>query len=104
MSYSVISSTDFCGHVGGGYPTRCTDYDTDYDLSECKEICTSFELCIGYSVSFSKCSLMTSTGSCPNGWRFISGNTAKRSSDLIPSGNTGASLGLLSNCIAKGIE
>ena len=98
ISYSVISSKHLCGHVEGGYPARCYILDA----SECKEKCTSFDLCIAYGVRLgsevgnSYCFLMTSTGSCPDGWTFLSGNTATQRSDLVPSDISDF------NCMAKG--
>ena len=108
-SYSVISSTQLCGHVDvdpsvdDPYPARCVR-EKVYD-SECKDDCTSFDWCIAYGASHdgNECWLITSTGSCPNGWAChctsATGITAiaTQSSDLIPSGLSGF------NCMAKGI-
>ena len=92
-SYSVLSSTYFCGHAQGGQATRC--YRTH---KKCEEECTSFEWCIAYSYGGpDDCSLMTSTGSCSNGWSVIQGKTATKISDLIPL------LGVAYNCMVKGI-
>ena len=99
ISYFVISSTNYCGHVEGGYPARC--YVPRYirvDASECQDKCTLHDLCIAYSVQGRDCSLMTSTGSCPNGWQFFAGNMATQRSDIIPSDDRD------SNCMAKGIS
>ena len=94
--YSVISSSDYCGHVQGGYPARCYKVE-----SHCEEHCTAFSWCIGYSYDeINSCALMTSTDSCSNGWTFHSGNTAAKSSDLEPSPSAFYS-GY--NCMAKGI-
>ena len=95
ISYSVISSTHLCGHVEGGLPTRCF---ISYASSECEEKCTSLDLCIAYSDGSSSCVIITSSGSCPNGWNIISGTTATRISDLTPNGLAGH------NCKAKGIS
>ena len=89
--------------VDDPYPARCVSEDV-YD-SECKDDCTSFDWCIAYGASHdgNECWLITSTGSCPNGWAChctsATGITAiaTQSSDLIPSGLSGY------NCMAKGI-
>ena len=96
QSYSVISSTHLCGHVDRGPPTRCY---IAYDNSECKEKCTSLDLCIAYSDGTSSCIIITSTGSCPSdgGWNLISAKTATHIGDLTPNGIPGF------NCNVKGI-
>ena len=94
MPYVVISSTHLCGHVKGGYPTRCYIVGAS---SGCQEKCSSLDLCIAYSDGSSSCIIITSSGSCPSGWNFISGTTAININDLTPNGPSGF------NCKAKGI-
>ena len=98
-SYTVISSTKFCGHVQGGYPAFCY-INLPFKILECEEKCTSFDWCIAYSVNSLQCNLMTTTRSCPSGWYTHLGSTAHiatKISDLIPAVAPGG------NCMAKGI-
>ena len=85
ISYRVISSTKFCGHGEGGIASYCQQPLTT--ISECEGQCTSFDWCIGYSTEYSwNCYLITSTGSCPNGWKGCNEcNTATQSRELISS-------------------
>ena len=96
MSYYVISSTHMCGHVSGRFPpARCA---IDHASSKCEAKCTLLDLCIAYSDGSSACIIMTSSGSCPKEWEFISGYTATHIGDLTTSDYRGF------NCKAKGIE
>ena len=102
-SYSVISSTKLCGNAEGKIVAICSAPPNTVGASECKDICTSLEWCLGYSTSTASCSLVTPTESCANGWHLSCHNlfecpVATQASDLVPSNSHSAF-----NCFAKGI-
>ena len=92
-TYSVISSTHFCGHVDGGFPARCWTVNF---TGACEDQCTAFDSCIAYASDAKQCFIIPSTGSCPSGWKFENGHIAKQRIDLTTSDAA------FYGCIAKG--
>ena len=90
-NYIAVSTTNYCGHVNGGYPARCSS-----SLGNCRAKCDSFEWCKAYSSGGpTHCALMTSAASCPVGWVF-NGGSRVLSVDQITVSSTGGY-----NCFSK---
>ena len=90
-NYIAVSTTNYCGHVNGGYPARCSS-----SLGNCRAKCDSFEWCKAYSSGGpTHCALMTSAASCPVGWDF-NGGSRVLSVDQITVSSTGGY-----NCFSK---
>merc|ERR1711957_520791 len=100
-SYKTISSTHYCGHINGGYPSRC--YNSNFldgvsqgsSANKCEALCSMYAVCIAYSFDGNThCALMTSTGTCPVG-SISPGIVANKIPQLTASSASGYS------CIAK---
>ena len=109
--YTTVSSTHFCGHVDGGYPSQCHKWDVSH--TGCENKCNGFAWCIGYGLhTTGYCYLMSpsSNSSCPDGWSYSSGNIATSPNQFVPSTaegfNCSVKTGKLSNrliCSAQAV-
>ena len=82
----MITSTGYCKHVSGGFPTNCwNDSITSIDI--CESYCTNQKSCVGYDYQDDIfCELFTSDNTCPSDFEFKSqSETAKTMKDLVAS-------------------
>ena len=78
--YQFVSFTKYCGHVKGGFPYGCSKMIA----GGCQNLCTTFNWCVGYSYDGNRnCALMSSSRSCPEGWKANDGAIATSFHDFV---------------------
>ena len=80
--YTELSTTHYCDHSNGGYPTYCTKNPQ----SNCQQQCDQWASCVGYSVSLNNplyCNIFPSDGLCPAGWTTYSHTLATTAEQLV---------------------
>lgn len=90
-NYATISTSNYCGHVDGGYPYRCFPGTGSYStFQECQDRCTELAWCIGFSHEPGHCAFMSTINPCP-AYSPNTGHVATTVSDLVPSSYNGYS-------------
>ena len=85
LGYTLITSTGYCSHVNGGFPTNCSS-SSILTQRNCESFCTSQTSCVSYiySSSETKCMLLPSDFSCPSNFQLNTNtHTATTINDLV---------------------